>query len=131
MASFSKMEIAKVLSNDSHISVKKGFLGLSTKVLYAPTGEPMTLVVNEYDVNGAATIETILKADDNKLQSEIKRLGKPQPAPIGGLRLEAAVSADRQWAAVQAFRYVDLRYKPVCDFRILEGAAAEAISSLF
>lgn len=129
MASISKLEMAEALSADNRISIKKSLF--STKGFHAPSGQKLTVVVNEYDADGGATIETLFKAADDKLDSELDRLGVPTPAPIGNLRLEAVFTPDHQFAAVQAFRYANLRYQPTTALRIVEGKAAEAVCRLF
>lgn len=129
MASITSLEMAAALSSDSRIAIKKSLF--STKGIHQPSGQKLEVVVNEYDVNGAATVETILAAKPEKLASEIARVGVPQKSPIGCLRLEAVVTPDRQFAAVQAFRYADLRYKPTSELRFLEGKDAETIAQLF
>lgn len=129
MASITKLEMAAALSADNRINIKKSLF--STKGIHAPSGQKLEVVVNEYDQNGGATVDTILKAADDKLEGEVKRLGVPASAAIGNLRLEAVFTPDHQFAAVQAFRYTDLRYKATTPARFLEGKAAEAICQLF
>lgn len=129
MASFNKLEMAKVLSSDPRITIKKSFF--STKVLYQPTGAVLRVTVNEYGNDGAATVESLLRADDAHLEAELARVGVPATAAIGNLRLEAVYTDDHQFAAVQAFRYANLRYAPVSELRIYEGKAAETISKIF
>lgn len=128
MASINKLEMLAALSADSRVNIKKSFF--STKAIHVPSGNAMQVVVNEYDANGAATIETILKAKDDRIEAEIQRVGAPKTAPIGCLRLEIVATPDHQFVALQAFRYADLRYKPVSDFRVFEGALAEAVAQL-
>lgn len=128
MASISKLEMAPALSADNRIDIKKSFF--STKGIHVPSGQKLDVVVNEYDQNGGASIETLLKASDDKLAAELARIGVPQPAAIGNLRLEIVLTPDHQFAAVQAFRYSNLRYQPTTELRFLEGAAAETISQL-
>lgn len=128
MASISKLEMLAALSADTRVNIKKSFF--STKAIHVPSGSTMQVVVNEYNTNGAATIETILKAKDDRIEAEIQRVGVPAPAPIGCLRLEAVTTPDHQFLALQAFRYADLRYNAVSDLRFFEGALAEAVSKL-
>lgn len=129
MANITKLEMAAALSADNRIEIKKGFF--SSKGIHVPSGQKLEVVVNEYDVNGAAAVETILKASDDKLSAEIARVGVPHVAPIGNLRLEAVFTPDHQFAAVQAFRFADLRYKPTTEARFFEGESAQAIAQLF
>lgn len=128
MANITKLEMAPALSADSRITIKKSLF--STKGIHTATGQKLEVTVNEYNTDGGATVETLLRAADDKLAAEIARLGVPQPAAIGNLRLELVTTPDHQFAAVQAFRYANLRYQPTTELRILEGAAAEAISQL-
>lgn len=129
MASITKLEMAEALSADQRISIKKSLF--STKGVHVPSGQKLDVIVNEYAADGAASIETILKASDEKLEAEISRVGVPAKAAIGNLRLEIVTTPDHQFAAVQAFRYSNLRYQPSSNLRIVEGKAAEAIAQLF
>lgn len=129
MASIKNLEMAAALSADSRIEIKKSLF--STKGIHTPSGQKLEVVVNEYDANGAATVETLLAAKPEKLAAEIERVGVPHTSPIGCLRMEAVMTPDHQFAAVQGFRYTDLRYKPVTDLVIVEGADAETLCRLF
>ena len=91
----------KVMALDN-IEVKKGFLGLSTKLIYKPTNSEVKIKENEYSAEDGKKLETILAS-------------KPED----------------QFAAAMLLSFKDLSYTPVTDLRVYEGKAAEAFAKLF
>ena len=48
MANFNSLHIAEPLSADNRITVKKGFLGFGSKVVYNPTSSKVKSYIKEY-----------------------------------------------------------------------------------
>lgn len=120
---------AKVMALNE-IEVKKGFLGLSTKLIYKPTNSEVKIKENEYSAEDGKKLETILASKPEDMADAI---GKHPVSvkELGNARLEACVSSDRQFAAAMLLSFKDLSYTPVTDLRVYEGKAAEAFAKLF
>ena len=115
MASLHNMLMAGTVVGDDRIEVKSSFFGLCKTAVYQPTGSKLTAVILEFPQDRAVVQET----------------GKLVEKSLGNVRLEALISADKQFAAAQLFRYNDLMFHPDGNIRYFEGRAAEAISGLF
>lgn len=120
---------AKVLALDN-IEVKKGFLGLSTKLIYKPTNSEVKVRENEYSAEDGKKLETILSSNPENLDEAISK-HPVSVKELGNARLEACVSSDHQFAAAMLLSFKDLSYTPVTDFRVFEGKAAETFAKLF
>lgn len=129
MSSFKSLGMAGAVSAYSNISVKKSFF--STKVIYTPTQSVVNVMVLEYSPSEGERVQRLLDMQPARIPAEIEQKGKPVTGSNGNFRLEACVSNDRQFCAVQLFRYVDFIYQPLFEPRILEGKDAECITKIF
>lgn len=120
---------AKVMALNE-IEVKKGFLGLSTKLIYKPTNSEVKIKENEYSAKDGKKLETILASKPEDMADAISK-HPVSVKELGNARLEACVSSDRQFAAAMLLSFKDLSYTPVTDLRVYEGKAAEAFAKLF
>ncbi len=126
MASYKHMEMAKALSNDSRIEIRKGFLGLSTSLYYTPTGAKINLMVNEYAADMEKRLTRLLQKDGGEWRLEVEN-GKLPTVPVGQFRLEAAYAQDGGYLALQLFRFVDFTYSPHSEMVVYEGDDAKAV----
>lgn len=62
--------------------------------------------------------------------SFIEQNGKPAAGVNGNYRLEACLSDDRQFCAIQLFRFADFSYRPLSDARFYEGNDVERVAKL-
>ncbi len=72
-----------------------------------------------------------MKCTPEQLEQERRSGTKIEKTQLGNVLLEACVSDDKQFAALQLFRYGNLKYNPVTDVQIYEGDNAALISSFF
>ena len=128
MPSIKNLEMAAAVSTYQHIEIKKSLF--STKVVYTPTASPVKVIVQEYAPADGERLERLLSLSPDKMAAEIAQKGKPTPAAIGHFRLEACLSADRQFCALQLFRFADFRNNAVIEPRFYEGKDAEAAAQL-
>ena len=131
MASIKDLEMAAALSANNRISIKKSLFGLRLSAQYEPTQSPLKVIVQAYAPADGEKLLRLLDLPAEKLQSELRKNGAPKPAPIGHFQLEACLSEDHQFCALQLFRFVDFKYSPVSEFRCYEGAEAEIMAKLF
>ena len=127
MASFKKLEMAPALSMREDIEVKKGFLGLSQKVFYRPTGSPVDVVQTYYGTDQGARIRRVLEAPVGEVAEAVKSAGVLTGSGTGPVRIDACLSQDGRFAAVQLFGYADLLYHPQTEVRILRDDEAVAL----
>ena len=120
---------AKIMALDN-IEVKKGFLGLSTKLIYKPTNSEIKIKENEYSAEDGKKLETILASTPENLDDAIRK-NPVSVKELGNARLEACVSRDHQFAAAMLLSFKDLSYTPITDLRVYEGKTAEAFAKLF
>lgn len=112
------------------IAVKKSFMGLSTKLIYKPTGSVVKVKENEYTAEDGRNLENILSTEPENVEEAIKKF-PVSAAGIGNVKLEACISDDLQFAAIQLLSFKDFNYRPVCDMKVYTGKAAAAFAKLF
>ena len=125
MAKFNKMEMASTISALACIKVSNTFFGLCQKLTYIPTQSPVVPIQQEYVPTAGEQLQRMLKLPVDKWAAELKAKGKPQPTAIGKFRLEACVSDDRKFCALQLLSFGDTYYDPVTDVMVFEGEEAE------
>ncbi len=131
MANIKSLQMAKELSADQRINIKRTFFGLSTTAVYTPTQSTMDAFRQDYTADESSSLKQLLACPDGQLENLIANYTGLTKATMGPTRLEAAISRDHQFAAVQLLGYSDFEYVPLTDVRFFEGHDAELISSLF
>lgn len=130
MASFYKMGMAEALSANNHIAINRSFFGLRQTVKYTPTQSTVNLYAEDFSADDGAKLERLLELAPSQLEKEVKAHGKPGSVPLGPYRLEACVSEDRQFCALQLFHFVDFSYTPSTDPKFYEGKDAEQAAAI-
>lgn len=128
MPSIKNLEMAAAVFAYKNIIVKKSWF--STKALYAPTQSLVKPIVLEYTPTNGECMERLLNLPLEKMAAELQKKGKPASAPIGHFRLEVCLSDDRQFCALQLFRFVDFKYTPIVETRFYEGQDVGTIVKL-
>lgn len=131
MSSLSDMLMAGTALGDDRITLKKSFFGLCKTAVYQSTGSKMKAITLEFPPEWAPRLNHIMQTPDRDLYPVVAETGKLVEKSLGNVRLEALISADKQFAALQLFQFNDLRFQPSCPVRYFEGPAAEVISELF
>ena len=129
MPSIKNLEMAAAVSAYKNVTIKKSLF--STKAVYTPTMSPVKVIIQEYTPTEGERLERLLSLSPDKMAAEIAQKGKPRPAPIGHYRLEVCLSEDRQFCALQLFRFADFKNHAVFEPRFYEGQDAEVFASLF
>ena len=120
--------MAAALSAYQHIEIKKSLF--STKAIYTPTQSQAKAIILEYTPTEGERVARLLDMPLDKMAADIQQNGKPAAGANGHFRLELCLSDDRQFCALQLFRFGDFQYKPVFDPRFYEGKDAEYITQL-
>ncbi|MBP3767956.1 MAG: hypothetical protein J6I31_06730 [Prevotella sp.] len=128
MSSIKNLEMAAALSAYQHIEIKKSLF--STKAVYTPTQSRARAIVLEYSPSEGERVERLLEMPLDKMAADIQEKGKPATGVNGNFRLELCLSDDRQFCALQLFRFGDFRYNPVFEPRFYEGKDVETIALL-
>lgn len=128
MPSIKNLEMVAAVFAYKNIIVKKSLF--STKAFYTPTQSLVKPIILEYTPTNGERVERLLALPLDKMAAELRQNGKPSPASIGHFRLEACLSDDRQFCALQLFRFVDFKYTPVVEPRFYEGPDVESIVKL-
>ena len=101
MASLSNMEMAAAVAANKNIEIKKTFFGLKTQVIYTPTGSPVDCYRKEYAPDAESSLGKMLDNTGEKLAEAAKNVADIKEVDMGNVRLEAALSRDHQFAALQ------------------------------
>ena len=128
MPSIKNLEMAAAVSSYKNITVKKSWF--STKIIYTPTQSRVNVIIQENSPTEGERLERLLNMPLDRMAGEIQQNGKPTPAQIGHYRLEACLSDDHQFCALQLFRFVDFKNNAVFEPRIYEGIDAERIAQI-
>lgn len=130
MASINNLEMAETIANNSNIKISKGFLGIGSKATYTPTNSKLNAIINYYSVEDAQAFVKLINAAETEVASLAKKMTPPAKLSISNYRLEACVTDDKQFVAIQVLSYADFRNTPICDLKYFEGEAAQAIAAL-
>ena len=128
MASINNLEMAETIANNSNIKISKGFLGIGSKATYTPTNSKLNAVINYYSAEDAQAYVKLINAAETEIASLAKKVTPPAKLSISNYRLEACVTDDKQFVAIQVLSYADFRNTPICDVKYFEGEAAQAIA---
>lgn len=130
MASINNLEMAETIANNSNIKISKGFLGIGSKATYTPTNSKLNAVINYYSAEDAQAFVKLINAAETEVASQAKKVTPPSKLSISNYRLEACVTDDKQFVAIQVLSYADFRNTPICDLKYFEGEAAQAIAAM-
>lgn len=128
MPSIKNLEMAAAVSSYKSVTIKKSWF--STKIIYTPTQSRVNVIIQEYNPTEGERLERLLNMPLDRMAGEIQQNSKPTPAQIGHYRLEACLSDDHQFCALQLFRFVDFKNNAVFEPRIYEGIDAERIAQI-
>ncbi|MDY5671806.1 MAG: hypothetical protein SPF20_09930 [Prevotella sp.] len=130
MAKINHIEMGEDVMALNDVQVKKGFMGWSVKLIYKPTQSKIQIKEKEYTAEDGKKLENILTAAPAEVETAISKF--PVSAiSMGNFKLQACLSDDSQFAALQLLAYKDFGYKPVTDMKVYTGRTAEVFSRLF
>lgn len=129
MANFKKLEMAKELLSHKNIRVVSTMLGMSKKLVYITTGA--TVKVNKYNYNpeAVAHLQRVIESDGKGLASAVKAC-RVTKLEIGNIELDACVSTDKQFVALQLLQFSDYTYHPITRVSFYEGEEAQLVASI-
>lgn len=130
MSKINHLEMGAEVMGLDDIAVKKGFLGMSVKLIYKPTNSVVKVKENEYSVEDGRKLENILCTEPENVEQAINKF-PVSSIGMGNVKLQGCISDDHQFAAVQLLSFKDFDYKPVSEVHVYTGKAAEAFAKLF
>lgn len=130
MAKINHIEMGEDVMALNDVQVKKGFMGWSVKLTYKPTQSKIQIKEKEYTAEDGKKLQNILTAAPTEVETAISKF--PVSAiSMGNFKLQACLSDDSQFAALQLLAYKDFGYKSVTDMKVYTGRTAEVFSRLF
>lgn len=130
MSKINHLEMGAEVMGLDEIEVKKGFLGMSMKLIYKPTNSVVKVKENEFSAEDGRKLENILLTEPENVEQAIRDF-PVSSISMGNVKLQGCISADHQFAAVQLLAFKDFDYKPISEMHIYTGKAAEAFATLF
>ncbi|MBQ7742708.1 MAG: hypothetical protein IJT90_07290 [Bacteroidaceae bacterium] len=128
---FTKLEMAKALSKDSRIEIKKGFLGMGATATYTTTGSKLQVIKAECTLECGQRMERIINSKDAALDKQLSVATKFKETVPGQCMLEAVVSADHAFVAMRLYRFTELGFAATTDLAVYEGDTARKVAQLF
>lgn len=129
MANFNKLPMAQELLSHNNLQVVSSLFGLSRKLVYAPTGATVNVKKINYDHDAVAHLQRVIDSDGKGLNAAVKacRIHKQE---IGNIELDACISTDKQFAALQLQQFSDYSYHPISKVAFYEGDQAQLVASI-
>ena len=112
MAKINHLEMGANVLALQDVQVKKGFMGLTVKLIYQPTNSVIKIKEKEYSAEDGRKLENILSAAPKDVETAISKF--PVSAiSMGNMKLQACISDDHQFVATPLLAFKDFGYKPV------------------
>lgn len=129
MANLRKLEMGQEVLNHSNITIQKSLLG--EKVIYTPTGSKVKAYQREYSSSDGQLAQRILNAPEGNIEPLVAKARGVIKAAIGSTRIDMCISTDRQFAAFQMFKFLNLSYQRDSVVKFFEGDSAKLLADLF
>ena len=130
MTKVSQLEMAHAIATHPRIATVKGFLGIGSKTIYAPTKSAVKARTFDVSETKAALLTSILSTPADQLDQKLQSVGKIAETTLGTHRVEMCESSDHQFVAVQLLKFSQLMYHPATEARIYEGEDAKRICAI-
>jgi len=129
MENFNKLEMAQELLSHNNLKVVSSMFGLTKKLLYTVTGSPVKVVRNNYNPEAVSHLMRVIESDSHGLSAAVKacRVTKME---VGNIELDACVSQDKRFVAMQLLQFGDYMYRPISKVAFFEGDDAELVSQI-
>lgn len=129
MANFKNLNMAPELLSHQNLRVVSSMMGLSKKLVYITTGATVRATKYNYNADAVPQLERIIESDGKGLAAAIKSC-RASSVEIGNIELDACVSADKQFVALQLLQFSDYTYHPISKVAVFEGEQAALVASI-
>ena len=119
------------VAQHSNIACKSVCFGLIKKLYYQPTNSSLKSVELYFGPKDKDKLLSLFQLQGDALVCFAKKCPHLEEKTNGNLFLEAFVSSDRQFMALQLSQYSILDYQLLCEPIFLEGSTAELVSNIF
>jgi hypothetical protein len=123
--------LKETVAQHSNIACKSVCFGLIKKLYYQPTNSSLKSIELYFGTKDKDKLLSLFLLQGEALISFTKKCTHLDEKTNGNLLLEAFVSSDRQFMALQLSQYSTLDYQLLCEPIFLEGSAAELVSNIF
>ncbi len=130
MANIKNFTMSTNLFKDPRVQTSSAFFGLSSKTVYVPTGSKITAKVCEYPATKEDELRKLLSLTGEELKKAANKVATLCNGEIGNIRLEACMSADHKFVALQLFRYSNFVATPITGLTIYENNDAAVMAGL-
>jgi len=130
MPNIKNLEMVAAISATGCIAIRKSLFGLLQYAVYEPTQSKVKCIIQDYSPAEGDKLLRLLNMPIDKLQKELQTAAKPQKTEVGHYRLECCMSDDRQFCAMQLFRFVDFVYTPTTNLLTYRGSDVEVICQI-
>lgn len=104
-------------------------MGLSKKLVYIPTGATIKVMKYNYNPEAVTHLQRVIESEGKGLAAAVKSC-HVKSLTIGNIELDACVSTDQQFVALQLLQYSDYTYHPISKVAIYEGEQAQFVSTI-
>ena len=129
MVNFKQLPMAAELLSHKNIRVVSTMLGLSKQLVYIPTGATVNVKKINYNPEAISHLERVIESEGKGLAAAVKAC-RVQKLEIGNIELDACISADKQFLALQLLQFMDYTYQPITKVAIYEGEEAQFVSTI-
>lgn len=129
MANFKNLNMAQELLSHKNLRVVSTMLGLSKKLVYITTGAAVRVKKYNFNTEAIPHLERVIESDEKGLASAVKSC-RVTNVEIGNVELDACVSADMRFVALQLLQFSDYSYHPVTRVAFFEGDNAQLVASI-
>jgi len=129
MANFNKLAMSAELLSRNDLRVTSTMLGLSKKLVYITTGA--TVNVKRYNFNPEAVshLQRVIESEGKELTAAVKAC-RVQQLEIGNIELDACISTDKRFVALQLLQFSDYSYHAISKVAFYEGDQAQLVASI-
>lgn len=129
MANFNKLSMSQELLSHPSLRVVSSMMGLSKQLQYVTTGSPVKVMKLNYNGEAISHLQRVIDAEGKELGAAVKAC-RVRSMEIGNVELDACVSADKQFVALQLLQFSDYLYHPISKVAFYEGEQAQLVASI-
>ena len=122
--------MGQALLNNNNLTVKSTLFGLMKRLVYVPTGSPVKVIRDNYNVDAIAPLQRIIESEPKGLAAAIKSF-RAKKQPIGNVELDICISDDKNFVALQLLQFGDeYAYHPITEPVFFEGEQAQLVATI-
>lgn len=122
--------LKETVALNSNIACKSVCFGIVKKLYYKPTNSTLKSIERYFGPQDKNILLSLFQLQGDSLISFAKKQHLDEKMN-GNMLLEAFISSDRQFIALQLSQYSTLDYQLICAPIFLEGQTAEIVSNVF